>query len=195
MAEPATKYMNLTEFLAWEEQQAERWEFVNGEAKMMTGGTMAHSLIASNIIASLRPALRGSPCRPNGSDLRLPIPQLGNSRYPDITVDCGEFDPNARDAARPTVIFEILSKSTGFFDVEHKVDEYATLPSVEQYICVAQSELRLMVWNRSGDKLVRTLPNITDPKAELSLPSLNVTLTMEEIYEGLDLIPSTAPHP
>ena len=187
--------MNLADFLTWEEQQTDRWELVDGEARMMAGGTMAHSLIASNIISSLRPALRASPCRPNGSDLRLPIPAFGNSRYSDITVDCGEFDPTARDAAKPTVIFEILSKSTGFFDIEHKVDEYASLTTVEQYICVAQSELRLMVWNRSGDKLIRALPNITEPTAELALPSLQIKLTMEEIYEGLGLLPVSGHQP
>ena len=38
------------EYLAWEEQQEIRYEYVDGEVYAMTGGTINHSKIAANFI-------------------------------------------------------------------------------------------------------------------------------------------------
>ncbi len=89
MSPPHKAGWSLAEFLTWEADQPERWELVAGEPRLMAGGTQVHALIASNLIAFLRPKLRGGPCRPSGSDLRIPIPKTGNLRYPDVTIDCG----------------------------------------------------------------------------------------------------------
>ncbi len=95
----------------------------------MAGGAQVHALIASNLIAFLRPKLRGGPCRPSGSDLRIPIPATGNLRYPDVTIDCGRFDPSSLNVSEPTVVFEILSRSTGWYDQTTKLRDYETVPA------------------------------------------------------------------
>lgn len=188
MANAAEQHWDLNTFLTWESEQPDRYEFVGGIAQMMAGGTMAHSLISTNILSALRPSLRGSSCRPNGSDLRVPIPNRGNSRYPDITVDCGQYVPTSHDAAKPTVIFEILSESTKWYDLNQKVEDYGSLPTVQQYICISQSEVRLNVWKREHDGRFVKQPDITDPHASVDLESLTASLPLEAIYEGTDLI-------
>ncbi len=46
---PAQNLMTLDEFLAWEREQPERYEFADGVVVvMMTGGSLDHSTIASN---------------------------------------------------------------------------------------------------------------------------------------------------
>ena len=49
MGLPAQKHkMTLEDFLAWEAEQPERWEFFNGEAFMMAGGSDVHNAISLN---------------------------------------------------------------------------------------------------------------------------------------------------
>ena len=63
--------MTLEEFLAWEEQQELRYEFDGFQPVAMTGGTAAHDSISLNLAASLVVRLRGKPCRPRGSNLKV----------------------------------------------------------------------------------------------------------------------------
>ena len=64
MGQPVPKPRTVAEFLDWERQQPERYEFVDGVIRMMTGGTNRHSVIKGNVFASLRTGLRGGACRP-----------------------------------------------------------------------------------------------------------------------------------
>jgi hypothetical protein len=49
MPDTAEKLMSLDEFLAWEREQPESHEYAGGNNKMMTGGSLDHSTIASNL--------------------------------------------------------------------------------------------------------------------------------------------------
>ncbi len=44
---------SLTDFLAWERQQPERYERVSGVVRMMTGGTIDHNRIVRNVAEAL----------------------------------------------------------------------------------------------------------------------------------------------
>lgn len=183
-AQPQQQHWTLEEFLVWEEQQAERYEFVDGQPVMMSGGTQAHALIAVNLIAALRPLLRGSPCRPGGSDLRIPVPATGRSRYPDVTIDCGPFTPESHDATSPTVVFEVLSKSTRWYDQTEKLKDYDSIASVRHYVCISQDEPRVSVWRRGDDGRLMPQADITDIGAALDIATLPQPLPLSDIYEG-----------
>ena len=53
--------MMLDEFLAWERQQDLRYEFDGTQPVAMTGGTIEHSEIATNLVEVLRQRLHGTP--------------------------------------------------------------------------------------------------------------------------------------
>ncbi|MBB3952524.1 Uma2 family endonuclease [Aureimonas jatrophae] len=192
MSEAVQQTFGLEAFLAWEREQERRYELVDGVAVMMTGGTQGHALIAANIVAALRPRLRGSPCRPSGSDMRVPIPATGNARYPDVTVDCGPFDRSSHDASRPTVVFEVLSDSTGWFDQTRKLRDYDSVASIRQYVCVSQSEPRVLVWRRDGSG--RLVPDAILVKGALQLDfeGLMADLSLADIYEETGLLDASA---
>ena len=63
MAKARPQPWTVEEFLAFEAEEAERYEFVDGIVRMMTGGSAAHSAIKGNLFAELRAALRSGPCR------------------------------------------------------------------------------------------------------------------------------------
>lgn len=179
---------SLDEFLVWEALQEHRYEFVGGEAFMMAGGTQAHALIVTNLISLLRPILRGSSCRPCGSHLRIPIPPTGNARYPDVTIDCGRFDPAAHDASEPTIVFEVLSKSTGWYDQTRKLKDYEAVASIPQYVCISQSEARISVWRRDDEGRLAAGDDLIDAGQSLALLGVPALLSMTDIYEGTGLL-------
>ncbi len=183
MSTPQPARWTLADFLDWEARQPERWELVGGEPRTMAGGARVHALIASNLIAFLRPVPRGGPCRPTGSDLRIPIPETGNLRYPDVTIDCGSFDPSASNAREPTVIFEILSRSTGWYDQTTKRRDYETVPNIRQYVCVSQSEQLVTVWTKDERGLWGPAADLGDDDADVSIIRAGVRLPSSAIYD------------
>src|ERR1700676_2883913 len=102
--------MSMAEFLAWEEGQEYKYEFDGFEPVGMIGVSWAHSTIQTNILIALGNRLRGKPCRPHGSDLKIEV--AGRIRYPDAFVVCTQVAHDAKVIADPVVIFEILSEST-----------------------------------------------------------------------------------
>lgn len=59
VASTDSRYFSPEEFLAWEAQQPERYEYLSGEAYAMAGGTLDHNTIAINLVMGLRAWLRG----------------------------------------------------------------------------------------------------------------------------------------
>ena len=46
---PLPKPWTVDDFLAWEAQQPERYEFIDGMVFMMVGGSAAHTIIKDNV--------------------------------------------------------------------------------------------------------------------------------------------------
>jgi Uma2 family endonuclease len=78
--------MNMAEFLAWEERQEFKYEFDGFEPVAMVGVTRAHAVIERSILIALGNHLRGKPCEPYGSGLKIEV--VGRIRYPDAFVVC-----------------------------------------------------------------------------------------------------------
>src|SRR5882724_6067690 len=133
----AEKLMSIDEFLAWEREQPERYEFANGVVTMMTGGSAAHVTIAMNLAFALRDALRGSGCRPFGSDMK--VIANGTVLYPDVSVVCRPIDDKDDRITEPVVIIEVLlSPTTERVDRGRKKFDYFATPSIQQYAIVEQ---------------------------------------------------------
>jgi Uma2 family endonuclease len=78
--------MSLADFLDWEERQELRYEFDGFRPCGMVGGTAAHAVVQRNLIAALTNRLRGKPCQPFGSELKIAV--AASIRYPDGFVVC-----------------------------------------------------------------------------------------------------------
>ena len=174
--------MTLDEFLAWEREQPERYEFAHGVATMMTGASAAHVRIAGNLTVVLRLALRGSRCEPFGSDMK--VIASGAVRYPDISVSCSPIDDKDDRLTEPVVIIEILFPSTERFDRgRNKLDYFAT-PSIRQYAIIWQDERLIDLYTRTEAGWTNEL--IADVGV-LNLSSIGVEIGLDTIYEDTDL--------
>ena len=191
MSEVRLHRWTLEEFLAWEERQPAKYELVNGEPRLMTGVTQGHDRIANNVVVALSGKLRGSPCRPGGSDPRV-VTGNGNVRYPDVVVDCGPFRREARDVSEPVVILEVLSRTTAWTDLHDKLRDYDATPAVRQYVAIAQDEPKLVVWERDPSGRLALASSLDGLGGTLVLAPIEVELRMDEIYEGLGFEPGAA---
>ena len=189
MAQPHAKQPRMTfgEFLDWERRQEIKHEFLDGVAVAMAGGTEAHNIIQGNLLASSLAKLRGGPCRPFPSDM-LVRTGTGNGRYPDMTIDCGQRNPSNLVAPNPTVVFEVLSPATQREDRTLKLADYNATPSIAHYVMVESSEPLVHVYHRGphGDFSLRP-QELRGMDGRIELPATDLTLTMTEIYDGLDI--------
>jgi Uma2 family endonuclease len=183
MSSAVRSTMTVADFLAWEERQETRHEFVGGTIRAMTGGTLRHNQISLNVVVALRSRLRGGPCAPFGIDVKVRTP-AGNIRYPDALVDCGKRDPTAQEAAEPRVVFEVLSPSTEWFDQTQKLEDYQSIASVTHVVFLAQDRKLARIWTRGATGWA--MAELAGDDAAVELTALQITLPFAELYEGAE---------
>lgn len=175
---------SVDEFLDWQSRQEERYELVGGfPLKMMTGATRRHDRVVVNLLVGLSNRLGDGPCVPFTADGAVET-RPGQIRRPDVGVDCGPTDPNARIASEPTVVFEVLSPSTRDFDRLRKIDEYKSMPFLRHIVLLEQDRPHATLWSRIGraDWDEATVAGIT---ATVGLPGIGIELPMPDIYKGV----------
>jgi Uma2 family endonuclease len=186
MSQARRQPMTFEQFLDWERHQERKHEFVDGEVVAMAGATIAHNVIQANLIAAAAPKLRGSGCRALTSDM-LVRTATGRGRYPDMTIDCGQRRGDDLVAPEPRVVFEVLSSDTQGRDRTIKLADYNATPSIAHYVLVEQRVPIVHVYSRGphGDFNLRP-QEIRGLDGIVELPAIGISLTMTEIYDGLD---------
>lgn len=192
IVEMLTEKTHLTpaEYLALERQSQERHEYYGGELRLMAGASRKHNIISLNIASLLREKLRGKPCRPFMSDMRVRIASAQRYFYPDIAVICGAEAFVEEDIATDaTVIIEVLSDSTEAFDRGEKFESYRCLPSLQDYVLVSQNKMRLEHFHKLAQNEWRYLA-FNQPDDVLQLDAIGVQIPLKEIYADVELNPT-----
>ena len=188
MASLPIKRFTPEEYLAIERAAESKSEYISGEIIAMAGASWKHGLIKSNVEASLRSGLQGKPCRAMSSDLRV---QAGSSYlYPDVVVACGKAqfhdDANLDTLLNPTVIVEVLSKSTESEDRGIKFMRYGMISTLKEYILVSQDQQRIEHFYRDADGIWERGRIVTESDDALLVESINCSLSIKEVYEEVD---------
>ena len=176
--------MRLDEFLAWERRQEQRYEFDGTRAVAMTGGTVEHSVIATNLVEALRRRLQGRPCRAFRGDLK--ILAAGRIRYPDAMSTCSPVPGGTDVVPEPVVVFEVLSASTAVTDRVEKNEEYRLTPSIRRYVMLEQTRRAATVFARAGDDWAA---HVLTGDAVLAMPEIGADLPLAEVYAGIEFAP------
>lgn len=190
MAEPALPiFRTVDEFLAWEERQEERYEFVGGVITLMAGGTENDDLVGMNVARALGNRLAGTPCRVHGSNLKVRSP-AGAIMYPNAFVRCGPGRGDRTVVDDPVLVVEVLSPSTQQADLTRKRWAYQAIPTVQAILLVAADEARVEVARRGPNG--RWVSEVrVGLEASIPVEDLGIELPLAEVYAGADL---TAPH-
>jgi Uma2 family endonuclease len=190
----AVPRVTADEYLARERVSDTKHELVNGVVVAMAGASPRHVAIAGNVTGALRDLLRAGPCLVLPVDLRVAVEATGLYTYPDVTVVCDRprFDPKDENTlTNPLVIVEVLSDSTEAYDRGAKFAHYQSVPSLAEYLLVAQAERRVEHFRRleSGQWLLTVYQG---DDATVTLPALSAELPLREIYMKLDLLEEPA---
>jgi Uma2 family endonuclease len=185
---PRTATITLDDFVAALEAGDERLEFVNGEIVAMTAAPLEHGLIAQSVATSMSVQLRGRPCRVVSQGTLVGRTEDENAFIPDVAVYCGEpRRQRVRGTDRllnPVVIVEVLSPSTAGYDRGQKWESYRGIPTLQDYLLVTQDAPRVERFTRHGEHFW-LYGETTGLDGEIQLESLNVTLKLADIYDGV----------
>ncbi|MFQ3679251.1 MAG: Uma2 family endonuclease [Pseudanabaenaceae cyanobacterium] len=176
-------------YLAWEAQAETRHEYRNGEITAMPGGTPNHNEIARMLVFLLTAGLRHQPYSIFIADQRLWIPAANRYTYPDVMVTPrpAELQPGRRDTVmNPIWIAEVLSESTEAYDGTDKFRAYRTIPTLREYLLIAQDTLRVEHYcqQNASTWLFR---EYSDRRDVLTLPALEMSLSLAELYEAVEI--------
>lgn len=190
MADTARRRMTVEEFLVWQESQDERYEFIDGAPRAMTGATHTHDIITANVLAGLHGQLKGKPCRVATSDIAVRIAN-GNLRRPDAIVECSTRT-DGTVAHEPVVIVEVLSPTTRVLDQTVKFVEYQSLASLTHYVLVQQDRPDVSIYRRQDDG-VWTFEVVSGLDGRITLDAVGVTLAVADLYDRIAFEPPGAP--
>ncbi|HEY6138435.1 MAG TPA: Uma2 family endonuclease [Thermoanaerobaculia bacterium] len=189
MSTPESALVSPAEYLEIERHSEIRHEYVNGRMYAMSpGASDAHYLITTNILGELLPQIRGRRCRVFTGEARVKITPTGMYTYPDISALCGESRlenfKGVDTLLNPSVIFEVLSRTTELYDRGDKFEHYSRLESLQEYVLVSQHRMRVEQFVRDGANW--RLSDLTDPQASLRLAPIGCEIVLAEIYRGVE---------
>ncbi len=151
-------YITFAEYLAGESAGDVKHEWFDGAVYAMSRGSPEHARLSARIVRLVGNSL--TDCEVYSSDMMLYVSEAKLSTYADGSVVCGPLETISvkRDGkslgegvTNPTVIIEVLSDSTERYDREEKFGYYRQLPSLEEYVLIAQNERLIEVYRRPPD--------------------------------------------
>ena len=172
-----TNLISTEDYLQGELNSKLRHELIDGYAYAMAGAHANHERISVNILAEFRSHLKGLPCEPFGSDMKV---KAGlNFFYPDVTVDCNFDESKPYYTETPIIIVEVLSKSTRKTDETIKRIAYLNIPSLQEYVLIEQDFVDIEVVRRTEGWQSKHY-FLGD---EVTFESIDLTLAVEDIYQ------------
>ena len=175
------------QYLALEEKAEYRSEYWNGEIVAMSGATIDHQQIVSNLTEFLGAKIRGR-CRVFPSEMKVWVKKRDKFFYPDLTIICDQpdFYNNRRDTViNPKLLIEVLSKSTASFDRAEKFLSYQTFESLEEYVLISQEKalIEQFIKREDGNWIYKATIGM---ESAVTFPSVGATLILSEIYDLVD---------
>ena len=187
MATQALPYVTLEQYLEQEERAETPSEYWQGEVFPMIVGGPRHALIIANLFGFVRPAAREKKYLPYGG-ARLRVSETGLYTYPDITVVCGPAqytDDRKGTLTNPKLIFEVLSDSTEDYDRGRKFQRYRSLPSLTEYVAVAQRSAHVEHYLRQSDNRW-LITEVEGLHQTIRIETLDCDLPLSAIYEDVE---------
>lgn len=175
-------YVTFADYLEAEQSSDIKHEWFNGAVYAMSRGTPEHARLSARIVRLIGNALPED-CEVYSSDMMLYLAEVKLSTYADGSVVCGPLETitvkrNGKSigegVTNPTVIIEVLSDSTERYDREEKFGYFRTLPSLQEYVLVAQDEVAIEVFRR---------PASSSPRRGSSLPAMSESAESRDHWE------------
>jgi Uma2 family endonuclease len=183
------KRYTIEEYLHMERTSHVKHEYYQGEIFAMAGASNRHNWMFTNVFGELCAQLKDDPCRPYGSDMRMHVPENTLFTYPDISIYCGNpttTDVDDDTVIQPSIIIEILSKSTRDYDRGTKFNLYRDIPTLKEYMLIDTEKISVEIF-RINTHNHWALQEYKTLQQTVQLPTVGVSLSMQDIYRGTRL--------
>ena len=195
---PIRQRLTYNEYVALEDQSETRYEFHDGEVVAMAGTTLRHNRLVDNAKDALKKTFRPKGCDVFSESVKVEIYQTRYYVYPDVVLTCHPFDKQSQYIIRqPSLIVEVLSKSTASDDRGDKWKACKKSPSLLYYVLVEQHIQSVEVYSRIEHTEVWTYQTFEKETDVIVFPRLNFELSVGAMYDGIDLSapPEDVPSP
>jgi Uma2 family endonuclease len=152
-----------------------------------------HDRIVGNVFGHLFPVARASPCDVFTSDMRVEVAR-DRYYYPDVTIVCTPVAESDIVARGPCVVVEVTSPSTARIDRGEKLDAYRSISTLEMYLIIDHRRRRVERHSRDAHSGEWRREEIVG-EGRVRVPCLDVELTLDEIYERVELPSVGEPEP
>jgi Uma2 family endonuclease len=143
----AQHYISEQDYLQGELIAEIRHEFIDGEAFAVAGASRNHQRLVGNLYTALNQHLLNKGCEPFANELKVKAADC--FFYPDLLVVCDEPQGDDYYTDKPTLIVEVLSKSTRRLDKTIKLAAYKALAGLQEYVLIEQDHVEVEVLRRA----------------------------------------------
>jgi Uma2 family endonuclease len=171
------------QYLALERNARSKSEYCNGYIIAMAGASKEHNQIAGNAYRKIGNQIEDRHCTVYISEMRVRVTSTGLYTYPDVVAVCGEAefeDDHVDTLLNPTVIAEVLSPTTEAYDRGDKFAQFRRIPSLREYVLIAQDKVLVERYTRQGEEWV--LKEFRRLDESLRLDSIDCVIPLREIY-------------
>ncbi|MCF2503188.1 Uma2 family endonuclease [Dyadobacter sp. CY107] len=185
MTAQTIKMYSEKEYLELEREAEYKSEYYRGEIFAMAGAGSNHNRITENLSVEIGGYLKDKSCQSFSSDMRLHIPENGLYAYPDFLVACGRLEFTDQDKeilVNPTIIIEVLSRTTSAYDRGDKFHLYRSIPTLLEYILIDSQSINVEIFrkNDNGSWILESeTENIDD---HITISACNFQLKLRDIY-------------
>lgn len=181
--QPERQYVTLEQYMLLVNNSNRRYEYYDGEVRLMAGGSSNHAAIALNFGVALDQALGDDTvCRPYVSDKLVRVAPT-KMVIPDVVVSCDSADHGeAQIINAPVLIVEVLSRSTEMTDRFVKLALYQAKESIQEIIFISQVIQRVEVFSRST---TGWLYHQYGSGQSFLLRSLDIVIEIRQLYRRL----------
>jgi Uma2 family endonuclease len=180
-----SRVYTFDEYFKLAEKAPFKTEFLNGKVRSVPNGTINHVAICGSLYFYLKTAIKVSKIKALSalSELRIHIEPINESTYPDYSIILGEPEYYRKDKAitNPSILFEVLSDSTGSYDRGEKFRKYKHLSSFREYILIEQDQPAIDVLYKNEVWEMQSFIGLDDI---LILRSIDVKIPLSDIYEN-----------
>ena len=180
--------LTVEEYLAWEETNFEKHEYIDGEVRCMAGANRTHNQIVWNLSTTIAQEIDESRCSVFIAEMK--IKSAGRMRthymYPDLCAVCGEERYESASEVvllNPGMVIEVTSPSTMDIDRGEKMDLYFEVPSIQAYLIIDQHRVRAELSLREDAGWQTTSYEDLDDVVPLEV--LNCKLPLTQVYRGI----------
>jgi Uma2 family endonuclease len=158
-------------------------EYHDGLVVARVAPSPEHARLIARLVRLLElPVSSARRCAALPAGLKVRIEATNRTLIPDVTVVCGALERSSVDAqaiTNPVAVFEVLSPTTESYDLGAKFHQYRRLPSLQEYVVVAQDRRFVSISRRAGD-----LWSFEDlgAGAVVRLQSLELELSIDALY-------------